>query len=422
MISILNKITIKALLLLFTLTFSFVCRGQDFQWVKQIKGVYHDYDEFAKSSDIDNEGNSYTVGTTSSPYFDLNPTIQGIEIIDNSSIQNFTGTYIIKVDSDGNYLWGKTFGNVKRGDQAIGVKIGTDGNIYVLLILQELNSTNVGIMDSFFTIIKIAPNGNIISTKKIQQNYGYNNNMYAYSFDLDNQNNIFISGYFTGNITLSSSIPDLKLNSNGVDYFLLKINSSNYDINWVKQFNLNYNTYSKIIIRPDGNINVLLNIGDIYSIYNINQTDGTTIWKKDFENQTIRNFHVSEFGIQLLCDKAYHNTVDVDPSTLVKTISGHSAYIIFLDLDGNFIDVKEFIKPPDGDIAFTSASTDNNGNYFFGGQFKGLIDLDSSDNFFNLSSSGYDGEAFYLKLDSNRKFEGAIKLGDENPKTNFYNN
>jgi len=418
----LPKVTLRAFFIVFTLLFSLIGKSQDFQWVRQIKGIYHDYNEFAKSSDVDNEGNSYTVGTSASPYFDLDPTIQGTEIIDNSNIQNFTGTYIIKVDKDGNYLWGKTFGTVKRGDQAIGVKIGTDGNIYVLLILQELNSNNLGIMDSFFTIIKIAPNGNIISTKKIQQNYGYNNNMYAYSFDIDKQNNIFISGYFIGNITLNSSIPNLNLNTNRIDYFILKINGNNNEINWGKQFNISYNTDCKIMIRPDGDINVLLNIGDDYSLYNINQTDGTTIWKKDFINQNIRNFHVSEFGIQLLCDKAYFNTVDIDPSTSVKSISGNSAYIIFLNLDGNFIDVKEFTKPTDGDIIFSAGTTDNDGNYFFGAQFKGSIDLDPSDKLFKITSNGYDAEAFYLKLDSNRNFDSVIKFGSENPISNNYNN
>ncbi|OYX80209.1 MAG: hypothetical protein B7Y83_18715, partial [Flavobacteriales bacterium 32-34-25] len=394
--------------------------SQDFQWARQIKGVNHDYDEFAKSSDIDKDGNSYTIGTTESPYFDLDPTIQGAEIIDNSTIQNFTGTYIIKVDKDGNYLWGKTFGTIKRGDQAIGVKIGSDGNIYVLLILQELNSINLGIMDSFFTIIKIAPNGNVISTKKIQQNYGYNNNMYAYSFDLDDQNNIFISGWFVGNITIDSNNPNLNLNSNSIDNFLLKINNSGI-IDWTKQFNIRDNSYNKLIVRPDGNINMLVQNSNNYTLYNIDNLNNSIIWQKDFTNQGQRTFDVSSSGITILGYKNYYDTIDVDPSSAVFNISSfNTSFILFLNLNGELVDVKQFEKPTNGDIIFSAVTTDNDGNYFFGAQFKGTIDLDPSDNLFKMTSNGYDAEVFYLKLDSNRNFDSVIKFGISNNYNNCY--
>ena len=165
--------------------------GQDFQWVRQIKGIVSDYNDFAIGLAVDSNENSYLIGDTESPLFDMDPTIDGVEIIDNSHVENFQGTYLIKVDSDGNYIWGMTFGNYRRSDHAYDIKIGKDGNIYALLSIHEYNSST-NVIDSFIKIVKISPDGNIISTKSIPQVYGNNRTdiLYTRSFDLDDQNNV----------------------------------------------------------------------------------------------------------------------------------------------------------------------------------------------------------------------------------------
>ncbi len=410
----------------FCLNFSISGFCQDFQWARQIKGITYDYADFANGLAVDINENTYTVGSTDSPLFDLDPTVTGTEIIDNTIINNsFRGTYLIKTDKDGNYLWGLTFalykGNFNGNDSGYDVKIGTDGNVYILLTLSELN-TSLNVMDSFIKIIKISPTGNIISTTTIKQNYGFNSNMYVYSFDLDNQNNIFLSGWFVGNISINNN-PSFNLNNaNGIGNYLLKINN-NGNFDWVKQFNIGDNSKSEVVVRPDGNINLLINKFNDYVLYNIDNNNNSIIWQKDFTNQTQRTFHISNNGIVILGKKNYYDTIDVDPSTSVLNISGfNTSFIIFLNLNGDLIDVKQFEKPTNGDIVFTAVTTDSDGNYFFGGQFKDTIDLDPSNNIFNLTSNGYDGEAFYLKLDSNRNFDSAFKLGDENPKLSPYNN
>jgi hypothetical protein len=173
--------------------------GQDFQWVRQIKGTVSDYEELANGLAVDADENTYVIGNTESNFFDIDPTASGVQIIDNSSIQNFRGTYLIKVDQEGNFMWGKTFGDFKRGDNAIDVKIGADGFIYALLTIGEFN-TSLNSITSAIKIVKFSPSGTLISTTSIKQNYGSgNNNIYVYSFDLDAQNNIYLSGWFSGN-------------------------------------------------------------------------------------------------------------------------------------------------------------------------------------------------------------------------------
>lgn len=410
--------------LFYCLNFTLIGFAQDFQWVRQIKGITYDYNDFANGLAVDSNENTYTIGSTDSLLFDLNPTEAGKEIIDNT-IPNtsFKGTYLIKTDVNGNYIWGLTFalnkGPYKGYDEGIDVKIGTDGNIYALLSLEEVNIA-LNVTNSYIKIIKISPDGTILSTITIPKNYGSNNNINVYSFDLDNQNNIFLTGYFTGNIAFDINNPSLNLNSNGLDIYLLKINNDS-TINWAKQFNINDISSSAVMVRPDGNVNLMVNSGNDYSLFNLDNTNNSIIWQKKFINQRQTKFHLSQSGIIILGEKNYYDTIDVDPSSGISNISGNNTnFIIFLNLNGDFIDVKQFNKPTNGDIILTAVSSDSSGNYYFGGIFKDTIDLDPSNNIFNLTS--YYGEAFFLKLDNNRNFDTAFKLGDETPKLSPYNN
>lgn len=406
--------------LIFTILFSSITVAQDFRWARQIKGITYDYADFANEMELDKDGNIYVFGETSSFLFDIDPTISGVEIINNSHIQNFGGLYLIKLDKNGNYLWGKTFGNYKRGsDYTQGLKIDKDGNLNLFTTISELNKDE-NIVNSFITITKLKPNGDLISTLKIPQSYGYGNSLNPSSFDLDSQNNIFITGYLIGSINLDANIPDLNLTATGIDNFILKIkNNGNYE--WIKTFDNNAGSiaFSKVIIGKDDNINLL----NGENLYKINSSDKSIIWEKKFINQDATLFHISDDNIILVNNKFdIYSTVDVDPSPNTVNVSADS-YIIFLNLEGDFVDVKEFQRPLGGNVRFTAVTSDNKNNYYFGGTFMKTIDIDPSSSVFNMTASGYnENEAFYLKLDKNRNFVSAIKFGDETPKLSPYNN
>lgn len=409
------------LLIIFSILITNNCFSQDFQWVRQIKGIIDDYNDFTTGLAVDNDENCYTIGNTESRLFDLDPTLTGTNIIDNTLINHtFRGTFLIKTDIDGNYIWGLTFGNYKGSDQAYDVKIGTDGNIYALLSIGELNTT-LNVIDTFIKIIKISPSGNIISTISIKQNFDNSGNMNVNSFDLDNQNNIYLGGWFVGNILINNN-PNFHLNNNnGMGNYLLKINN-NGNFDWLKQFNISNNTGNKVILRPDGNINLLINNSNGYNLYNIDSSNNSIIWQDDFVNQTQVTYHVSNNSIVILGNKDYSQTVDVDPSLNINNVSGICVFIIFLNLDGSFLDVKQFEKPTNGSVDFGTVTTDVFGNYYFGGNFGDTVDFDPSANIFNLSSNGSYGEAFYLKFDSNRNFQNAFNIGHENPNISQYHN
>ena len=123
MTSFFNKKSSKVPFLFLILLYSFLANGQDFQWARQIgdRGT----DE-STAIEVDQEGNSYVIGESDSNSFDLNPTTTGSQIIDNSFSQysQISDIYLIKQNENGDFLWGKTFGDIKRDQYAYEIKIG----------------------------------------------------------------------------------------------------------------------------------------------------------------------------------------------------------------------------------------------------------------------------------------------------------
>jgi gliding motility-associated-like protein len=421
----------------FCLNFSISGFGQDFQWARQIGGSET---ESANAIEVDNLGNNYTFGTSSTLLFDVDPT-NGVQIIDNTLNNSGTSAqriYLTKLNANGDFLWGKSFNSFSYYDKAIDIKIGTDGNIYLLAMSGEYDSST-SIYYNYITIIKLDSNGNILLTKKLTNlNYPkFYQDFLATSFDLDNQNNIYISGYFAFNLKLDATNPLFDLSSGYKDSFLLKMDNT-ANLLWARKFDVNFTNihFEKIKVTPDGNLNLLLSNGDNQSLQNygynllkINSNDGSIIWKKYFDDQNPIDLNIDSNGniIILGMGKYYYGpSIDVDPSTNIHLMPNQK-YLLYLTSDGNLLDVKEYLSLPGapGNFELTKIYTDNNNNTYLLGYFAFPFDADTSANNFILSplwvcSSVY-REAFCIKLDSNRNFNTAFKLGYfNNYCPNFY--
>lgn len=422
-----QKETFLVAILIFSIHFGF---SQNFQWAGNIEGVQHPYTDLVSDIVVDNDGNTYIFGRTESIIFDLDPT-SGTDIVTNDLIY-FGAVYLQKLDTNGNYLWGKLLGNYRGSDYSHEIKIGNDGNIYTLSQISEYNASQ-NVINSNITVTKLNPDGVIVSTIEIPQTYGSpfaNNNLYPHSFDLDEQNNIFISGYFLGTITLNPANPSLTLNTTYLSHFLIKVdNSGNFQ--WAKQFDNNSNESSKVLVRPDGNINLLSDGSQGstagYNLYNIDTQNGSVIWQKSFLNQKMNTFSISESDIIIIGTKVINDNaipIDLDPSATGTNLTFCDTYILFLDLEGNYADSKEFYYPISGTpFRFTACTSDSENNYHFTGYFSGGVDFDPSDAVYELTPGGassYSTDAFYLRLDENRNFENAIHYGSETPLMDIY--
>ena len=193
-----------------TILFLFCCLNffesfsQNFEWVRQVKGA-DDSRELGSFIEVDNYGNSYTLGISHSLEYDINPTTDGIQIINNqnSLISHPIDIYLIKSDENGAFIWGKSLSILKKDDYVFDMKLDTQGNIYILAYISEqyqnsIVSYNNGISYGFMSIIKIEPNGNEIYRHKLQN---IASNVFGQihpiaSFDIDSVGNILIEMCF----------------------------------------------------------------------------------------------------------------------------------------------------------------------------------------------------------------------------------
>lgn len=412
---------------------TFINYSQDFLWARQFEGYEN---EISKKIEIDDNGNSYIFGTSGSELFDIDPT-NGIEIINNTTNNNgssLKGLFLTKLDSDGNYIWGLTFNTFSYYDEAIDMKIGSDNNIYLLYKTkyyeQSFNQEVQG-----FGVKKISFSGQVLLTKNLTNlaSPSIYNVFNASSFDLDSQNNIYICGFFHNRLKLHQTDQNLDLISNR-DSFLLKINN-NGNLIWAKKFDINTanDHFEDINISNDDNINMLLSKGDNNSlpqmginILKINSNNGSIIWQKELLNQLPLAFHRGNNNELLIIGRGLSSStnpiLDVDPSTNSILIPPH-LYLLWLDPDGNYIDVKSFLHTG-YNIIFDDLTVDTENNTYLFGYFKFWFDADPSQNNFILNHTctltTLTREGFCIKLDSNRDFVNAFKFGNTGNCSNLW--
>ncbi|HNP34199.1 MAG TPA: SBBP repeat-containing protein, partial [Flavobacterium sp.] len=290
---------IKKIVFLFFLLpiFSF---GQDFQWAKQFGDGNADR---IIAIDVDNNGNSYLLGESTSYYFDMNPG-PGIDMIENNTI-NISGNicYMIKLDSNGNYVWGKAFNQVRStGDYVVGMKIGTDNNIYALMSLREYSGNTV-IPNPNIIIVKLDPSGNELMVKSIKDLDANQSSIDPWSFDLDSSNNIFLSGRFVDNVTLNPLNSAFNISAVGLGNYILKMDT-NGNMIWVKTYDWQHTEFESLKVGVDDNPNILYHIfvpstnPTIPSYYQeklikLNTANANEIWTKEFQDMRPSGFHIA---------------------------------------------------------------------------------------------------------------------------------
>lgn len=152
--------------------------------------------------------------------------------INTSNPKDSNGNYdifIAKYNQNGGHVWSKTFGG-KEGDYGNGVAVDKEGNIYVVGYFQDIvnfetvSKTSAGLEDIF--IMKYSPDGTLQWVKTI----GGTGNDYAYGVAVDSNNNLYVTGSFTGAspVNFNPDGSDIKsgFGTEGTDIFLSKWDSS----------------------------------------------------------------------------------------------------------------------------------------------------------------------------------------------------
>lgn len=428
------------------ITFSFA-QTPTLEWAKGFGGLE---DDRVGGIAVDNSGNVFVAGGFKSTV-DFDPSA-GTAIHTTPANYDFDA-YISKFDSNGNFLWVKTFGGLAVGwDEIFAITTDASGNVYVSGFFKNtvdfdpgaavFNMTEMGFGSGDMFISKFDTNGNFIFAKQI----GGNGSEIPRGIALDNSGNIYTTGEINsaklsnGTILTTDFDPGpavFPLSSTTAldgDVFISKLDASGNFV-WAKNIGGNYSDNSKAIdIDTFGNIYItgtFRNVADFdpsASVSNLTavgtsyddifvakyDTNANYLWAKSFGST---NKDDSGYGIKVdatgnvYSTGAFQNTVDFDPNVGVANLNGgfNSLYISKLDTNGNYVWAKTFVG---SGSAGKAIDLDASGNVYTTGYFSGTCDFDPNVGVVNLSAVGGASYHFVSKLDTNGNYIWAKSFGN----------
>lgn len=370
---------------------------------------------------LDDSGNVYIWGVFEYTV-DFDP---GIGIANKTSA-GLTDAFVEKLDNSGNFIWVKTFGGVDS-EYAESCTIDSNNNVYVAgafrgtcdfdpgPAINYLTSVDVSFWDVF--ISKFDANGNYLWTKQI----GGLNTKHAYSMAIDQNNDLCMTGSFSGTVDFDPGIGVVNLTSPSADVFILKLTSAG-NLIWVKNISGLFNRMGRSICIDQAN-NIL--IAGVFSdvtdfdpgpgVFNLTaagiagewdafilklDANGNFVWAAKFGGpgqDSGWNVATDSIG-NVYCLGGYNDTIDMDPGAgiynLIPFGGIYNLYTVKLDANGNFQWVKSI---GNGIGVFAREMTiDHNASLYITGSYKGTLDFDPGAGIYNLTANA-DYDAFVYK-------------------------
>ena len=387
-----------------------------FVWAKQMGGTSI---EDGNSIAVDNAGNIYLTGLfDGTTDFDPSAAIFNYTAIGNSDI------FVVKLDSDGNFIWAKQMGG--SGEET-GICIALDlfGNVYTIGNFQGTADFDPGVNDFTVTssnidvyISKLDSDGNFVWAKKI----GGSSWDVGYFISTDSNGNLYTTGHFSGVADFDPNAGVLNLSSaGGTDVFVCKLDG-NGNFLWAKKMggaqddrgnslgrdalnNVYITGYFRGIADFDPSATTFnLTAGGNRDIF-VCKIDsvGNFVWAKsmgDIAIETGQSIATDSNG-NCFITGTFASFVDFDPgpnSVILQTAGNSDVFIQKLDSSGNFVWVKK-IGAISADVS-SQILVDSNGGVLTIGKYVGIVDFDPDVSEFNLTSAG-DDDVFILKLGNN---------------------
>jgi len=406
-----------------------------YKWAKTFGGTNH---EAGESITVDAYGNIYITGMFKGTA-DFDPGSG----TDNHTSVGLSDVFTQKLDSNGNFLWAKTFGGINN-DYGRSISVDASGNVYIIGFFKSIvdfdpdsgidNHTSAGGYDVF--IQKLDNNGNLVWVKT----FGGTGSDEAWSVVLDASGNVYTAGFFTGIVDFDpDSGVDNHTSRGDCDAFIQKLDS-NGNFLWAKTFGgINADGANSISLDSSGNIYTTGTFSAVADFDPDSGTDnhasvgyddafiqkldsnGNFLWAKTFGGIDFDyswSIDVDAFG-NIYTTGLFQSTADFDPGsgTDDHTSVGYSdIFIQKLNTNGNFLWAKTFGSPIT-DYCYSTA-LDTLGNVYTTGSFASTVDFDPGSGKDNHTSVGiYD--VFIQKLDSNGNFLWAKTFGGPSSDDSF---
>lgn len=321
------------------------------------------------------------------------------------------------------WKWESKFGGTGF-DYARDIVTDSNGNIYIVgsycgqITIESETHTSIG--DREAIIAKFDNLGGLVWLKKIPAMP--DNQTAAFGICIDNLDNIFVTGFYTGSVTIGTT----DLPNNAVyNLFLTKLNSSGDVLMAVNHGNVG-NT----------EIGLKLDIDDSGNIYIIGSTDMKTEWRhrsiilkydsggnllwEQFHDEYFNDIRVGKSNIYFvgILENASDGNIDNNVS-LILTGRFTDAFILKSDLDGDFLwgSIGSHSVLKSGDSYGITMDMDDKENLYLGGYFRNNVNFSS----FELINSDELYTGYVTKCDSSGEFKWAkafrgktddISLGD----------
>ena len=386
--------------------------GQVFHWGKQFRSI-DDKDEDVKVIRKDNDNNIYLLGKSNTySGFDADPSNNQELII--PKISYSTGgegtVFIIKLDKNGNHLWSKNLSEISL-DTEVDLKIL---NNKVFVVFNKTFNVGPNILSNIATLNVFDENGNLLHNVPLAKRN-------ADSFELDDDENIYISGKFSNHLEIYNVLDqgyDLRIPSLGT--YLIKFDK-NFRVAWSKKFEDSYgsnkilkNNSKKIIFGNEYNINNKY----FYELITYD-SNGNLVWKNSFEEQLFKTFAIND-NDEIIISGSWANQfapIDVDPSPNnvyhLPSNTYTSNYLLWLDQNGTLINVKAYLNNGKNIPFYITDLYYGEKKYFINGYFSETFDCDPFLTHQKLDfGTGYK-EGFSIVLDDQKNFINAFKFGSD---------
>ncbi len=362
-------------------------KNGNFIWAKKIG---NQYGQIAWAIDVDTNNNVYIAGEFGGTV-DFNPSADTAYLT--SSVMH--DAFILKLDSNGNYIWAKQLSGTSKKIIS-SIKIDHYGNIIVTGYFSgnvdfDPSSTinniysNYGSKDIF--ILKLDTNANLLWVKTI----GGTSQDYGKSIAIDNNDNIYVTGMFSGTVDFNTGAPILNYTSYGSsDIFVLKLNSNGI-YQWSKHMGGSGNDRGSAIVCDDyGNV---YTTGSFFNTVDFNPNTATS---------TLTSTGYSDIYIQKLSPNGifkwvrqisnihydYGKAIAIDNFQnlyITGQYKSGDTFISKLDSAGNSIYLS---SNHNGYSNGTGICIDNENNILITGIFSGFHDFNLSSSSYYLSSNG----------------------------------
>ncbi|WP_375338635.1 SBBP repeat-containing protein [[Phormidium] sp. ETS-05] len=332
----------------------------NYVWAKRIGGSGGDV---SRNITIDSSGNSYTTGWFSDTV-DFNP---GAGVANLTSAAGTDDIFILKLDTNGNYVWAKNLGG-NSTDFGNSIAVDSSGNTYTTGYFSGtadfnpnagvFNLTSTGGSNDIF-IVKLNASGNYLWAKRLGNTGGDEGRSIA----VDSSGNTYTTGFFAGTVDFDPGAGTAnRASAGGNDIFITKLDTSGNYV-WANR------------------------LGDT------GNDSGTAITVDSSGNTYVTG--------------TFTGTIVAGANTLTSA-GGNDIFITKLDTNGNYVWAKN-IGASSGSFG-SGITVDSSGNTYITGSFSGTADFDPGAGVANLTSAGVE-DIFMLKLDTNGNYQWAKNVG-----------